>query len=149
MTIKEAILKSLEDLKKPVNNSAIYKHIIDKKYYFFKKGRTPEATISAQLSNFIKDDDSRVKRVRNTNKNGRGYQYYLSKYEDIINFDEKTVESRLKKKELKSKHSYNERDLHKLLSSYLKNRNIYSKTILHEKSKNSKDNPEVDSILIW
>ncbi len=78
--------------------------------------------------------------MRNTNKNGRGYQYYLSKYEDIINFDEKTVESRLKKKELKSKQSYNERDLHKLLSSYLKSKNIYSKTILHEKSKNSKDN---------
>ncbi len=34
---------------------------------------------------------------------------------------------------------YQERDLHKLLSSYLKNKNTYSKTIFHEKSANSKD----------
>ena len=42
-------------------------------------------------------------------------------------------------KQLLKKQTYNERDLHKLLSSYLKNKNIYAKTILHEESKNSKD----------
>ena len=44
-----------------------------------------------------------------------------------------------KKTKPKPKQSYNERDLHKLLSTYLKSKNIYSKTILHEESKNSRD----------
>ncbi|MBT7470262.1 MAG: hypothetical protein HN692_07660, partial [Candidatus Cloacimonetes bacterium] len=42
----------------------------------------------------------------------------------------------------KKNKSYNERDLHKLLSSYLKNQSIYSKTIFHEQSKSSKDNQQ-------
>ena len=36
--------------------------------------------------------------------------------------------------------TYDERDLHKLLSSYLKNTGIYSKTIFHEQSTFGKDN---------
>ncbi len=38
--------------------------------------------------------------------------------------------------------SYEERDLHKLLSSYLKNTGIYSKTIFHEQS-NGKDSNQI------
>ena len=39
--------------------------------------------------------------------------------------------------------TYNERDLHKLLSSYLKNTKTYSKTIFHEQSKFAYDNNQI------
>ena len=39
MTIKEAILKSLEDLKVPVYNNEVLNHIIEKDYYKFTKGK--------------------------------------------------------------------------------------------------------------
>ncbi len=38
--------------------------------------------------------------------------------------------------------TYEERDLHKILSSYLKNTDIYSKTIYHEQS-NGKDSNQI------
>jgi len=137
MTIKEAILKSLEDLQKPSNNKDVYKNILEFKYYDFKTAKTPESTISALLGDFIRKNDTRVKRTKA--KNGT-YFYYLAKIEqniEIETFNESTTEN--SKKEIKIKKTYQERDLHKLLSSYLKNKNIYSKTILHEESKNSKD----------
>lgn len=133
MTIKEAILKSLEDLQQPSNNKDVYKNILSQKYYDFKTAKTPEATISALLGDFIRKNDSRVRRTKA--RNGT-YFYYLSKNEQ--NLVDNPVEDTFKK-EHKAKKIYQERDLHKLLSSYLKNQNIYSKTILHEESKNSKD----------
>jgi len=137
MTIKEAILKSLEDLKALSSNKDVYNNIIKNKYYPFENGKTPEATISALLGDFIRNNDSRIKRVKG---NGNFYLYYLAKFEqEIIINDVITSTSEVPKKETKIKKTYQERDLHKLLSSYLKNKNIYSKTILHEESKNSKD----------
>ena len=137
MTIKESILKSLEDLKDLATHNNVYDHIIKYNYYEFKNARTPKDTICSQLWYFIKNNDSRVKRIKG---NGNYYLYYLAKYEQIINFDNFiTSTSEVINKETKVKKTYQERDLHKLLSSYLKNKNIYSKTILHEESKNSKD----------
>ena len=137
MTVKEAILQSLDDLKDKANNSELYEHIIKQDYYDFGNAKTPKSTISAQLGDFIRKNDSRVKRIKG--KNGIFY-YYLSKYEDNIEFEyNETIKSKTRKKESKQKKSYRERDLHKLLSSYLKNKNIYAKTILHEESKSSKD----------
>jgi hypothetical protein len=137
MTIKEAMLQVLDDLKNKANSTEIYEHIIKQNYYSFDKGKTPKATISAQLGDFIRKDDSRVKRIK-----GKGgvFYYYLSKYEQDIDFDNNLNQNDIiQNKNTKLKQSYNERDLHKLLSSYLKNKKIYSKTILHEESKNSKD----------
>ncbi|MDF1877134.1 hypothetical protein JHD47_04830, partial [Sulfurimonas sp. SAG-AH-194-L11] len=133
MTVKEAILESLEDLQQPSNNKDVYKNILFKKYYDFKTAKTPEATISALLGDFIRKNDSRVRRTKASNGT---YFYYLSKHEQ--NLIDLPIDDTLKK-ESKIKKAYQERDLHKLLSSYLKNKNIYSKTILHEESKNSKD----------
>jgi len=137
MTIKEAMLRVLDDLKNKANSTEIYEHIIKQNYYSFDKGKTPKSTISAQLGDFIRKNDSRVKRIK-----GKGgvFYYYLSKYEQDIDFDNNLHQNDIiQNKKTKSKQSYNERDLHKLLSSYLKNKKIYSKTILHEESKNSKD----------
>jgi hypothetical protein len=78
-----------------------------------------------------------VKRV----KSKGGYLYYLSKYEQDIDIEKVAVSTNdLNKQKSPNRRNYYERDLHKLLSSYLKNQNIYAKTIFHEKSKSSADN---------
>lgn len=144
MTIKEAILKSLEDLVIPVYNNEVYNHIVDKKYYEFTKGKTPASTISAQLGEFIRNGDSRVKRIKKANAT---YYYYLTKNEqqigiDILN-DENEVDISKQEQPLVTKTKvYEERDLHKLLSSYLKNTETFSKTIFHEQS-NGKDSNQI------
>lgn len=137
MYIKEAILKSLEDLGTLANNVMVYEHIVDKNYYEFTTGKTPKATISAQLGEFIRKNDTRVKRVKGK---GAVYYYYLAKNEQDLNLEE-FVETADKAKEIVSKKAktYLERDLHKLLSTYLKSQSSYSKTIFHEKSTYSND----------
>lgn len=138
MTIKEAILKSLEDLQKSLTHNEIYEHIISKNYYDFGDAKTPSSTISALLGDFIRKNDERVKRIKGEKST---YLYYLAKFEQDLNVNNiaTDVNTKIEIKQSVKKQNYNERDLHKLLSSYLKNKNIYSKTILHEGSKNSKD----------
>lgn len=138
MTIKEAILKSLEDLQKILTHNEIYEHIINKNYYNFGDAKTPASTISALLGDFIRKNDQRVKRIKGEKST---YLYYLSKFEQDLNVNDiaSEITEKTQPKQLMKKQTYNERDLHKLLSSYLKNKNIYAKTILHEESKNSKD----------
>lgn len=135
MTIKEAVLQSLTDIKGITNYMEVYNHIVKKGYYEFLEAKTPAQTVSAILGDFIRKEDSRVKRIKG--KSGT-FTYYLAKYEKEIEFDliiphqpDSTTKGKLK--------PFAERDLHKLLSSYLKNTDIFSKTIFHEQSKNSKD----------
>ncbi len=135
MTVKEAIIKVLEEQKVALTYLEVSDKIIEKDYIDWSNAKTPADTVSAQLGSFIRKNDTRVKRV----KGNKGFEYYLSKYEDEIDLAE-IVESTPTQKAFKKSKQFQERDLHKLLSSYLKNRNIYSKTIFHEKSANSKDN---------
>lgn len=144
MTIKEAILKSLEDLVIPVNNNEVFNHIVNKNYYEFLKGKTPAATISAQLGDFIRWGDTRVKRIKKSNGS---YNYYLTKNEQLIGIDILNDENEVdisKQEQLQQTKTkvYEERDLHKLLSSYLKNTETFSKTIFHEQS-NGKDSNQI------
>ena len=91
------------------------------------KQRGPTATVSATLGDFIRNGDTRVKRIK---QEGGTYSYYLTKNKGNIGIDvltgvKETVtavdtatatvveDGKLKK--------YYEKDLHKLLSSYLKN----------------------------
>jgi hypothetical protein len=64
MTIKEAILKSLEDLRKLATHNDIYEHIIKSKYYQFN-GDAPKNQVSSRLGSFIRKNDQRVKRIKN------------------------------------------------------------------------------------
>ena len=144
MTIKEAILKSLEDLIIPVYNVEVLNHIVEKNYYEFLKGKTPASTISAQLGDYIRSGDSRVKRIKKSNGI---YYYYLTKNEQQIEVhilnDEYIVPPPIINEEIKMKTKvYEERDLHKLLSSFLKNTETFSKTIFHEQS-NGKDSNQI------
>lgn len=141
MTIKEAILKSLDDIKGLTNSFEVYSHIVEKGYYDFGSAKTPASTVSALIGDFIRNGDSRVKRIK---QEGGTYSYYLTKNEQDIGVDvlTGTTETITIKKASKNK-GYEERDLHKLLSSYLKNTKIYSKTIFHEQSTYGKDNNQI------
>lgn len=138
LTIKEATIKSLEDLKELSNSTQVYEHILSNQYYDFGTSKTPASTISACLGDFIRNGDTRVKRIK---LEGGIYSYYLTKYEQEIGVDILTamVDTDEVKGKRGKKESYKERALHKLLSSYLNNTKVYSKTILHEKSKTTKD----------
>ena len=129
MTIKEAILKVLEEQKCALTYLEVHDQIIEKKYIDWGKAKTPSDTIGAYLGDFIRKSDTRVKRV----KGKKGFEYYLSKYEADINLTE-IVEDVLEPKETKKSKIFQERDLHKLFSSFLNSQNVYSKTIFHEKS---------------
>jgi hypothetical protein len=133
MTIKEAIIRVLEEQRKAMTYLEVLEKIDEKKYIDWTNAKTPADTINAQLGHFIRQDDSRVKRV----KGKKGFEYYSSKYEKEINLSE-IIEKEEASIKVISK-NYQERHLHKLLSSYLKSQNTYCKTIFHEKSANSKD----------
>ena len=133
MTIKEAILKVLEDNIGSFTYLEVLKMIDENKYIDWQNAKTPSDTIGAQLGHFIRQNDSRVKRV----KGKKGFEYYLAKYESELNLSRIIEKVSSSEKTIAKK--YQERHLHKLLSSYLKSQNIYSKTIFHEKSVNSKD----------
>src|SRR5690554_1391878 len=139
MSLKEAVLKSLEDINDVTNYWAVLEHINANNYYDFGEAKTPGSTVSAILGDFIRNGDIRVKRIK---QNGSTYSYYLTKNEHKIDLEiisgetNSTVDSKLiaKTKII----TYDERSLHKLLSSFLKNTDTYSKTIFHEHS-NGKD----------
>ena len=143
MTIKEAILKSLDDIQALANYMEIYHHIIDKKYYDFGS-KTPVTTVSSILGDLIRDGDTRIKRIR---RPGETYLYYLTKKESSIGIEFLTGAAEVLLEEQpdnallpKRPQTYEERSLHTLLSSYLKNTEIYSKTIFHEQSSNKDAN---------
>lgn len=141
MTIKEAILKSLEDIGGLTNYTDVCAHIISNGYYDFKDAKTPTATISALLGDYIRVGDTRVKRIK---KSG-AYFYYLTKNEQNIGIDVLSGETETqitKVVKVDKTKTFDERDLHRLLSSYLKNTDTYSKTIFHEQS-NGKDNNQI------
>ncbi len=143
MTIKEAILTSLDDINDLTTYMDIYNHIVSNSYYDFGTAKTPASTISALLGDFIRNGDTRVKRIK---QEGGAYSYYLTKNEQNISIEVLTgaveVVTTTKVVKIDKNKTYDERDLHKLLSSYLKNTGIYSKTIFHEQS-NGKDSNQI------
>jgi hypothetical protein len=136
MTVKEAILESLEQLNKQATYQEITDYIQSNKLYE-SDGQTFNMTVSAALTSFMQKNDIRVGRIRD----GRTYYYYLTKNQLQ---DEKPflVAKEPKQDKISSKLDFYERDLHPLFVSYLKSKNIFAKTILHEESKNSKDDTQ-------
>jgi hypothetical protein len=140
MNHREAILIILQENRIPLDASEVLMQIDEKKLIDWSNAKTPKDTISSRLGDFIRNKDSRVKRI----KEGKVFKYYLKKHEDEIDFSTVTITpeknvSNDDEGKIDNTNNYLERDLHKLLSSYLRNQNIYSKTIFHEKSYNSKD----------
>jgi len=139
MTLSDAIIKCLDEIKTPANYMQVYKKIVEDHLYDFKEAKTPASTVSALLGNFIRNRDSRVKRIP---QKGGNFTYFLSKYESEISLEALEVVDNEPKynsvQEPTTIYGFEERSLHKLLSSFLNSSGILSKTIFHEQS-NSKD----------
>ena len=138
MTVKEAVLKSLNELGSIVTHNDVYDHIVQNGYYDFTKNKTPSNYISAVLGDFIRKKDKRVKRIYERSMNR--YKYYLTKNEDSLDLSALDSLDLDNSQSKKVQSGYKERDLHMLLSTYLKNSSVYSKTIFHERSTNSDKN---------
>jgi uncharacterized protein len=74
MTVKEAILESLEKLGKEATYQEVTDYIQNNKLYE-SDGETFNRTVSAELMGLIQKNDIRVGRI----KEGRTYFYYLTK----------------------------------------------------------------------
>lgn len=133
MTIKDAILEALNKTIQPLTYQEVTKYIFDNNLYE-GSGLTLDSTISAQLGDFIRKNDTRIGRI----KEGRTYCYYLTKNE----IENEVVETKRNEVQRNSKVDFSERDLHPLFVSYLKSKGVYAKTILHEESKSSKDDTQ-------
>ena len=149
MTIKEAILRSLQELKGLVTYTDVLSHILKNKHYDFGTAKTPGSTVSALLGDFIRTGDARIKRVKK--QEGGGYFYYHAANETEVGLELLTKEAELSVDkvtmvkgvgEIKSgpAKTYDERDLHKLLSTFLKSSGVFAKTIFHEQSTYASDN---------
>lgn len=126
MTIKEAILKSLEDFPEGAIAKDVYNNILHKNIFAFNKdAKTPDATVHALMGDMIRNNDLRIKRFKN-DKNV--FCYYLSK------FSNNTEHKDFSKSGKATENVFHERDLHPLLCTYLSNAEIMAKTIFHEKS---------------
>ena len=143
-TLKEIIKETLKEIKKG-SYKDVYDKIIKDGSYNFGESKTPDASVSSILGDFIRNKDKFIYREEIDNKN---IYFYSDDIElsNNIESNNKTnnnielsnnIESNIK---INNIGKYNERDLHILLSTYLKlnNFNIYIKTIYHEES-NSKD----------
>jgi hypothetical protein len=131
----------MDEINALTNYSEIYNYIKKKNYYDFGAAKTPTSTISALLGDFIRNGDTRVKRIKQA---GGTYSYYLTKNEQNIGMDilSGNAKNQIIMPKISKSKIYEERDLHKLLSSYLKNTDTYSKTIFHEQS-NGKDSNQI------
>lgn len=84
MTIKEAIIKSLDDIKDLATPAEIYDHIVKNDYYLFG-AKKPLEVVNNDLRILRINGDSRIKRIKFS---GKAYKYYLSKYEQLLNLEQ-------------------------------------------------------------
>lgn len=144
MTIKEAILKILSETPKAYLPNEICDLIIERKLRNFGDAKTPKATVSALCWDFIKRNDSRVKRI----KFDEGpYLYYHAKYEAQVLAESNAAQSgKTTSGKKPPKPAWNERSLHTLLCAFLNSDSDdnFTKTIRHETS-----SPKDDEAQTW
>ena len=87
MKLKDAIVKSLEEMGKITNLAEITNHITEKYYHDFAYTERPRANVSSALGNFKRSGDKRVLELHFIKNN---YLYYLSKDKEklFINVNE-------------------------------------------------------------
>ena len=137
LTIPDAVLKCLEDKNKTLGYMEIYNYIKENNLCNFENAKTPQNSVARVLSSFVIKGDIRVKRHKD--KNGT-YLYYLANKEKLINFGNIENDFNNQIKPLNKIKTFEEKDLHILLSTYLNKKNIFSKTISHQKSNNNAKN---------
>lgn len=124
LTFIQLAQKVLTEVNTPLSIEEIWGYASDKKYisYLNSKGKTPKATLSAQVSQ-SSDIFSYI--------GSRPRRYYLLNLKHKIDFDQVEDKTII----LEQERNYLEKDLHPLLVYYAKlYLNVYCKTINHSKS---------------
>ena len=134
MKIKEAVLKTLEELKTSSTHNDVYEHIVINNYHEFENEESGKGSVSSVLGDFIREGDIRVNRVKGE---GNFYFYFLNKYSKKEMAKHTLFGDSLFEDIISGK--YLERDLHPFLATYLHNKKDFPKTIFHENSDNEKD----------
>lgn len=149
--LNDAILKSLEDFPNGATYKQVYENIKERGYYAFESN-TPENSVGSALGNFIRASDTRVNRVSKTG-GSKNYIYYLTKNEGLVSGnvdgndgdvldvqagDDKSADHPAKQERRRRRgqpedNNYLERDLHRLLATFLKE-DVSTLTIKHEES---------------
>lgn len=171
MTLKEAVLKCLDENEKPIGYLQVLEGIKTKSYFNFENIQNPETAVGSILGTFIRMGDVRVRRIREN----RRYLYYLSKNEhfiindletEILNNSDTEVlidDSEIKSTEVESlinlsnniertyqqEVTYQEKDLHMLLCTFLApEKTILAENQIFSKTINHSETPR-DKRLIW
>jgi len=94
MTIKQAILKSFNDLNTPLNNIMLYEHIVNNGYFVFPGITKPLITISYTLNRLYGKGEGLVNREKASK--GKGYLYFPIQIKEEVPVieDIKTLESK-------------------------------------------------------
>ncbi len=131
----------LKKVDRPLASSEIWKYKEENNLNLNVTGKTPWSSLGAQLYVDTRDNENSL--FYKVGKNP--VRFWLKSRENEIskNLFEKIEKEEVKKeKELEKKTTYNERKLHAVLSYFVltsqkfaKGKNIYTKTIFHEKSK--------------
>jgi len=133
LTFKELAKKILEEEKRPLTALEIWEIAVNKGYDKFcnSRGKTPERTLAAQLYADTKRSDSIFIRVGQ-----RPTKFFLKTLKNNITHSNEISTIPQEEEHLSQKTSYRERDLHALLTYFVReNFNIYTKTIYHERSR--------------
>jgi len=133
LTFKELAKKILEEEKRPLTTSEIWEIAVKKGYdkLCSNKGKTPDATLSAQLYMDTKKPDSIFERIGQ-----RPARFFLKeKFFDWLKF-QKFMDKKPLNDAFFINRDFKEKDLNALLTYFVReNFNIYTKTIHHEKSR--------------
>jgi len=128
--LKVAALKSLEDFNSPVSAKQLGEHAKEKGYF---SGGLGNYSWSFVLSYLYGDGDGRIGREKD--EKGKCAYYLKSKKEEMERLDKENTENETSGDSKSPKTKYHEKDLHKLLVSYLKSEeNIYAKTVDHTRT---------------
>ena len=133
LTFKELAKKILEEEKRPLTASEIWKIAVEKGYDKLcnSKGKTPERTLAAQLYTDTKRQDSIFLRIGQ-----KPIKFFLKSLKENITHNNKSPVIPQEEEHLSQRISYRERDLHALLTYFVRETfNIYTKTIYHERSR--------------
>jgi len=65
MTIKEAVLVALAGANQPMGYDEVTQYIV-KNHLYESRGLTLDASVSAQLGEFIRKNDTRIGRIKHT-----------------------------------------------------------------------------------
>jgi len=128
----------------PSGEGFYYVGTVDSDYYYVSNSELPHRRKVKWSDNVILRKDMSKKLQNSTGSIGTccDITNYANEIESLINNNEQIIPVAVTNVKSNSQKCFDERSLHKLFCSSLRNKNIYAKTIFHEKSSTKSDNAQ-------